>query len=163
MNHTDEYVGRHPDPELFTIVIADACALPYSDHVYDLVHSNSVIEHVGEYGRQCRFAEQMRRVGRQYYVQTPARCFPLEPHTRFPWFQYLPSRVRAWLFMHMQLGTYPRLSRERAEYFDRELQLLTCRQVARLFPDAYVRRERLFGLTKSYMAVSIGTVVVSPK
>ena len=150
LNHTDEYVGK-PDPELFAVVIADGCALPYGDHVFDLTHSNSVIEHVGDGPRQRRFAEEFRRVGSRYYLQTPARCFPLEPHVRFPWFQYLPSAARVWLFQHLSLGSYPRVSRERAEHFDRELQLLTRRRLSSLFPDASLRRERLFGLTKSYM------------
>jgi hypothetical protein len=150
LNHTDEYVGQ-PDPELFAVVIADGCALPYGDHVFDLAHSNSVIEHVGGALRQRRFAEEFRRVGSRYYLQTPARCFPLEPHVRFPWFQYLPSATRVWMFQHISLGSYPRVSRERAKHFDLELQLLTCRRLRSLFPDAVLRRERLFGLTKSYM------------
>jgi hypothetical protein len=155
LNHTDEYVGT-PDSELFAVVIADGCALPYGDQVFDLTHSNSVIEHVGDGQRQRRFAEEFQRVGRSYYLQTPARCFPLEPHVRFPWFQYLPSTARVWLFQHLSLGSYPRVSRERAEHFDRELQLLTRRRLSSLFPDAALRRERLFGLTKSYMVVGAG-------
>jgi hypothetical protein len=154
LNHTDEYVGT-PDPELFAVVIADGCALPYGDNVFDLTHSNSVIEHVGDGQRQRRFSEEFRRVGLNYYLQTPARCFPLEPHVRFLWFQYLPSAARVWLFQHLSLGTYPRLSRERAEHFDRELQLLTRRRLRSLFPDASLHRESLFGLTKSYVVVRL--------
>jgi len=154
LNHADGHVGR-PDPELFTVVIADGCALPYGDNMFDLTHSNSVIEHVGDGQRQRRFSEEFRRAGLNYYLQTPARCFPLEPHVRFPWFQYLPSAARVWLFQHLSLGTYPRLSRERAEHFDRELQLLTRRRLRSLFPDASLHRERLFGLTKSYMVVRL--------
>jgi hypothetical protein len=150
LNHTDEYVGT-PDPGLFSIVITDACHLPYEDHSFDLVHSNSVIEHVGDWERQRAFAEEILWVGLHYYLQTPARCFPLEPHVRFPWFQYLPSAARIWLFQHIALGSYPRVSREQAEAFDHELQLLTRRQLAALFPAGTLSRERLFGLTKSYM------------
>jgi len=152
--HTDGYVGT-PDPELFAVVIADGCALPYGDNVFDLTRSNSVIEHVGDGQRQRRFSGEFRRVGLNHYLHTPARCFPLEPHVRFVWFQYLPSAARVWLFRHLSLGTYPRLSRERAEHFDRELQLLTRRRLRSLFPDASLHRERLFGLTKSYMVVRL--------
>jgi hypothetical protein len=154
LNHTDEYVGHAPDPSIFSVVIADGCALPYEDGSFDLAHSNSVIEHLGEWTRQCRFAAEIRRVARQFYVQTPARCFPIEAHTRFPWFQYLPGTARIWLFQHVPMGAYPRVSAERARDFHNELRLLSRRQIARLFPDATIRREQLFGLTKSYMAVS---------
>jgi hypothetical protein len=34
LNHTDEYVGT-PDPELFAVVIADGCALPYGGCVHE--------------------------------------------------------------------------------------------------------------------------------
>jgi hypothetical protein len=154
LNHTDEYVGHAPDPSVFSVVIADGCALPYDDREFGLAHSNSVIEHVGEWGRQRKFAEEIRRVGRQFYVQTPARCFPIEAHTRFPWFQYLPGAARVWLFQHVSLGPYPKVDAERARFFHNELRLLSRRQVALLFPDATIRRELLFGLTKSYTAVS---------
>jgi hypothetical protein len=154
LNHTDEYVGRDLDQSIFSIVIADGCALPYGDGAFDLAHSNSVIEHVGDPGRQAKFATEIRRIARRFYVQTPARCFPIEAHTRFPWFQYLPATARVWLFQHVALGPYPKVDAVRARAFHEELCLLSHRQFARLFPDATIERERLFGLTKSYMAVS---------
>ncbi|MBV9250437.1 MAG: methyltransferase domain-containing protein [Acetobacteraceae bacterium] len=154
LNHTDEYVGRSPDPLIFSIVIGDGCALPYGDGAFDLAHANSVIEHVGERYRQRKFSEEIRRVARRYYVQTPARCFPIEAHTRFPWFQYLPAAARIWLFQHVSLASYPKVDAARARAFHEELRLLSHRQFALLFPEAMIWRERLFGLTKSYMAVS---------
>jgi hypothetical protein len=152
VNHSAEYVGS-PVDGLFSIKIADACSLPYPNKSFDLVHSNSVIEHVGDCARQQAFAEETQRVGISYCLQTPARCFPLEPHVRFPWFQYLPSAARIWLFQHLPLGSYPRVSRAYAEQFDRELQLLTHRQLRELFPRGKIVRESLLGLTKSYMVV----------
>jgi len=154
LNHTAEYVGDDLDPDVFAVVIADGCRLPYLTNAFDLVHSNSVIEHVGDHARQAAFAKEVWRVGRWFYLQTPARCFPLEPHTRFPWFQYLPSAARVWLLCHVRLGTYPRVDAARAREIDAELRLLSARQVRCLFPTAVIRRERLFGLTKSYMATS---------
>jgi Methyltransferase domain len=153
LNHTDEYVGHNVDPLIFSIVIGDGCALPYGDGAFDLAHASSVIEHVGTLERQRKFAEEIRRVARAFYVQTPARCFPIEAHTRFPWFQYLPAAARVWLFQHLSLGPYPKVDAARARVLHEELRLLSHRQLVRLFPDAMIRRERLFGLTKSYMAL----------
>jgi len=155
LNHTTEYVGADLDPSVFCVVVADGCALPYPARSFDLVHSNSVIEHVGCRVRRIAFVRELRRVGRWFYLQTPARCFPLEAHTRFPLFQYLPSAARVWLFQHCRLGTYPKLSAERARAFDQELQLLTARELAGLFPAVTIRRERLCGLTKSYMVYGV--------
>jgi len=154
LNHTDEYVSHAIDPLIFTVVIGDGCTLPYGDGVFDLAHANSVIEHVGKWERQRKFAKEICRVARRYYVQTPARCFPIEAHTRFPWFQYLPAGMRVWLFQHLSLASYPKVDAVRAQAFHDELRLLSHRQFALLFPDAMITRERLVGLTKSYMAVS---------
>ena len=64
----------------FDLVTGDGCALPLADATYDIVFSNSVIEHLGTWERQQRFAAEARRVGRRLWVQTPAREFFIEPH-----------------------------------------------------------------------------------
>jgi hypothetical protein len=56
----------------------DGCSLPYSDGEFDICFSNSTIEHLHTLDRQKLFAAEMRRVGRSYFVQTPARSFPFE-------------------------------------------------------------------------------------
>lgn len=69
---------------------ADGCALPYSDRSFDWVFSNAVIEHVGGTSRQKQFASEIRRVARKgYFVATPNRHFPIDPHTLLPFYQYL--------------------------------------------------------------------------
>ncbi len=61
-------------------VQADAAAgLPFADDEFDLVYSSSVIEHVPPARREA-FASEVRRVGRGWFVQTPALSFPIEPH-----------------------------------------------------------------------------------
>ena len=75
----------------------DATDLPDSllDEGFDLVYSNSVIEHVGGYEMRRRFANMTNRLAPSHWVQTPNRWFPIEPHVLFPAQQFLPLPARA--------------------------------------------------------------------
>src|SRR5688572_10533144 len=48
----------------------DGRRLPFADQGVELVYSNSVIEHLTDWTGQERFAREIARVGRRYYVQT---------------------------------------------------------------------------------------------
>ena len=74
-------------------VQGDALALPFLDGAFDIVFSNAVIEHVGGREQQRRFVSEALRVGRQVFVTTPNRRFPLEVHTRLPLVHWLPDRL----------------------------------------------------------------------
>ncbi len=75
-------------------VCADAAAgLPFADQEFDLVYCSSVIEHVPP-ARRAAFAAELRRVGRGWFVQTPAFSFPIEPHSLLPLAHWLPARLR---------------------------------------------------------------------
>jgi SAM-dependent methyltransferase len=79
-------------------VRADAAEeLPFEDGAFDLVYSSSVIEHVAP-ARRARFARELKRVGRGWFVQTPAWSFPVEPHALLPAAHWLPvgARRRYW-------------------------------------------------------------------
>ncbi len=67
--------------------------LPFADGEFDLVYCNSVIEHVPR-ARRTAFAAELRRVGRGWFVQTPAWSFPIEPHALLPFAHWLPVRLR---------------------------------------------------------------------
>jgi hypothetical protein len=93
----------------FRFIEADACNLKRFDgKSFDIAHSNSVVEHVGDWGRMVQFAEELSRVSRNYFVQTPNYWFPIEPHCMTPLFQWLPKPVRVWLVSHFQLGHWKR-------------------------------------------------------
>jgi SAM-dependent methyltransferase len=74
-------------------VQGDACALPFPDAAFDVVHSNAVIEHVGGRERQEAFVREALRVGRRVFLTTPNRWFPIEVHTRLPFVHWLPEQV----------------------------------------------------------------------
>lgn len=140
--------------EKFVSAVGDARAMPqYAPRSFDVVFSNSVIEHVGSYDDQRRMANEVMRVGRRYWVQTPNKRFPLEPHFLFPFFQYLPDAVRAQLVHRFDVGWYrriPDLAAARAEVDS--IRLLTRRRFAALFPGATIHEEKFAGLTKSFVA-----------
>ena len=120
---------------------------------FDVVYSNSVIEHVGELADMQKMAEEMRRVGKRYYVQTPYRYFPIEPHFLFPFFQFLPVTWRVGLLRHFHLGWIGREpDRRRAESIVRSVRLLSRREFQRLLPEAVISTEKFFGLPKSLLA-----------
>src|SRR5687767_9846671 len=75
-------------PSQFSQVVADGCQLPFRTNSFELVFSNSVIEHVGDRERQKGFAEEIARVGRRFFVQTPSRTFPFEPHFLTPFIHF---------------------------------------------------------------------------
>jgi Methyltransferase domain len=138
----------------FVSAVGDARSMPqFSNEEFDVVFSNSVIEHVGSYAEQRRMASEVMRVGKRYWVQTPNKRFPLEPHFLFPWFQYLPGAVRAQMVHRFDLGWYKRIpdvNAARAEVDS--IQLLTRRRFAALFPGALIHTERFAGIAKSFVA-----------
>jgi ubiquinone/menaquinone biosynthesis C-methylase UbiE len=67
-------------------VKGNACDIKFPDSSFDIVFSNSVIEHVGNGYNQKQMANEVKRVGKRYFVQTPSKSFFLEPHFLFPFF-----------------------------------------------------------------------------
>lgn|SRR6185437_2851035 len=138
-------------------VYGDGCNLPFGDQSFDVAFSNSVIEHVGDNDTQRRFAEEIRRSAKGYWVQTPNRYFPIEPHLLTPLVHLLP---RAWAapivrrFTVWQLLFRPTEDRRRfyIEHFLADIRLLSAQDMQRLFPDAVILREKFLFLTKSLVA-----------
>lgn len=137
----------------FTSVVGDARSLDaYADKEFDIAFSNSVIEHVGTFTDQQRMAQELRRVGKRYFLQTPYRYFPIEPHFIFPGFQFLPVAFRIWLITHFALGCFPRFhDREAARRAVDEIRLLSRNELRQLFPEGTHVDEKFLGLTKSLM------------
>jgi SAM-dependent methyltransferase len=139
-------------------VFADGLDLPFRDKSFDVVFSNSVIEHVGDPRRQERFAREVARVGVRYFVQTPNRWFPVEHHLLTPLIHFLPRRWQRRLVNKFTIWEW--IARPRPdqrsfflEHYLRDIRLLDSRAMRRLFPGARIVRERFLGLTKSLIAV----------
>jgi SAM-dependent methyltransferase len=150
---------RYPDPAArangrFTLVEGDALDLPFEDGSFDIAFSNSVIEHMTTWERQKAFACEARRVAGRLWIQTPARSFPLEPHVLAPFFQFLPGSLQRRLARNFTLwGLMTRPDKAGIEEMLGDIRLLTYREMQALFPDCRILKERVLGLTKSYIAV----------
>jgi hypothetical protein len=126
----------------------------FADQSFDIVHSNSVIEHVGRWQDMKAMAREVARLAPRYFVQTPNYWFPLEPHFRFPFFHWLPEPVRIAIVLRRSCGAFPKAPTiDDAQRFIEDSILLDTKRFMSLFPGARLQRERLFGLTKSIIAV----------
>jgi SAM-dependent methyltransferase len=133
-----DLVARREYPGPF--VQADASEqLPFADRQFDLVYSSSVIEHVPP-ARRAAFAAEIRRVGRGWFVQSPAYSFPIEPHALLPIAHWLPIPLRRRYWRLGAAGAWE------------EIALLQRREMEDLFGPA--RAERFGPLVKSWVCVN---------
>jgi hypothetical protein len=143
------------DAEWITAVQGDACAVP--DDVrrsdFDLVYSNSLLEHLGGHARRMIFGSEVRSLAPHHWVQTPYRYFPIEPHWLLPGLQFLPLNMRAKAIRYWPLS--PARPRGRQALDDvLEVELVSVTEMKYIFDDSEILRERVLGLTKSLIAVA---------
>ncbi|MBL8006293.1 MAG: class I SAM-dependent methyltransferase [Ignavibacteria bacterium] len=124
-----------------------------SDGEYDLVFSNSMIEHLNSYDEQKKLAGEIRRTGKKYFIQTPDYYFPLEPHFLFPFFQFLSVEMKTKLIRKYSLGWFEKqTNQENARQLAESVRLLKEKELREIFPGCKIYRERFFGLSKSLTA-----------
>ena len=123
------------------------------DETFDLVLSNSLIEHLGGHKQRVRFAQAVRSIAPRYAVQTPYRYFPIEPHWVFPGMQFLPLAIRSWLAPRWPLGHTHGWHSTDAEAEVMSTELLSFAAMRAYFPDARFIWERFVGFPKSVTAV----------
>ncbi len=143
----------HESPGDWLLTVqGDACDFPAIERLgpFDLAFSNSTIEHVGGHARRVEFANAIRSLASRYWVQTPNRYFPVEPHAVFPAFQFLPIRLRASVARRWPLSP---LGND-GDLIDEilSIELLSATDLRFYFPEARIWRERVAGLTKSLSA-----------
>ena len=105
-----EFSERYPDVRVVTY---NGGKFPFKDKEFSIAFSNAVIEHVGGFQDQLLFIEEMRRVSHQFYFTTPAKEFPIEVHTNYPFLHWLSGkkfdRIVTWLGKGWAAGDYMNL------------------------------------------------------
>jgi methyltransferase family protein len=128
-------------------VEGDACkVVGFKDGQFDSVFSNSVIEHLGCANNRIDFAREVRRLGKSYWVQTPAKWFPIEAHCGMPFWWFYPAPVRQYFIerWRRKLPAWTEMAEQTTVLAKSELQ--------QLFPEAMIKVETVFGIPKSYIA-----------
>ncbi len=137
----------------FRSMVGDARNLSeFRNKEFDIVFSHSVIEHVGGLKDQRKMADELKRIGKRYFLQTPNRFFPIEPHFLFPLFQFFPLWLKVWLVSRFDVGWYTRTSdRQKAIETVKSIRLLSKQELQKLFPGATIYKEKFLGFTKSFI------------
>ena len=135
--------------EHLSIQLYDGHKIPYPDDHFDVLICNSVIEHVA-LGDRSGLAEEIQRVSKYYFVQTPAAEFPIEPHFVLPFVHWLPRRVGVYFVPFGLWAIMTRPTKQRMRDYFEEVHLLTRLELASYFPGSTVAIERLLLMPKSY-------------
>jgi hypothetical protein len=138
-----------------TVLTGDAC---HADRLvagqrFDLVFSNSLIEHVGGHKARSALSHVVRSLAPRYLVQTPYRYFPVEPHWLFPGMQFLPLPVRWSIAFRWPLGHTRGWSESQALNEVMSTELLGATEMRTYFPDGQLYWERFLGLRKSMVVI----------
>lgn len=151
LNLTNSHINL---PSNLSYVVGDGTALKYDDNEFDIVFSNSVIEHVGSLNKQKNFANEVCRVGRKIWIQTPAKEFFLEPHLITPFIHWLPKGLQKKLLRNFTLwGLITRPNQKYIDDFVDQTRLLSFKEVVCLFPNCTILKEKFLFMTKSYVII----------
>lgn len=142
-----------------TFIQGDVCNPELNLNDFDLIFSNSLIEHVGSEKNRKQMAHLITSSGKPYYVQTPNYWFPFEPHFLFPFFQFLPRFMRIFLVKNFDMGWFKKTGNtQKAEEIVDSIHLLSAKELRGLFPKAEIKKEKFLILTKSFIAIASGNV-----
>lgn len=138
-------------------LVGDATQMDnFEDQSFDLVFSNSVIEHLYTFENQQKMAKEILRLGKKYYIQTPEKFFPIEAHYALPFAQFLPKKLVFQILTKTPLSRLKRWTENDARQYLEEIRLLDEKEMRQLFPGSKIFREKAFGLTKSITAHNFG-------
>jgi len=124
---------------------------------FDIVFSNSVIEHLYSFENQAKMASECQRVGKHFFIQTPNKYFFMEPHYLLPYFQFVPKRIAHWVLTSTRLSRGYKWSPNQATQYLEEIRLLSLKEFHELFQNGQMFHEKFLWLSKSYTAHNFPT------
>ena len=137
----------------FNSVKGDATDLSiYKDKEFDIVFSNSVIEHLFTKEKQVLMAKEVQRVGKYHFIQTPNKYFFIEPHYMLPLFQFLPRKLQLFILTKTPLSRGKKKPKQSAASSLDEIRLLSFNEMKELFPESKYYKEKFIGTVKSFTA-----------
>ncbi len=138
----------------FVSEVGDGRQMRFADQSFEIVYSNSVIEHVGTYEDQKRFAAEINRVGKRIFLQTPNRWFFVEPHFLALFVHYLPWPIAKRLLRVCSLrGLLRGGDNKNLRALAEELRFVSHRELKEFFPNCEIYREKCLGFTKSFIVI----------
>lgn len=122
----------------------------FKDKSFDIVFSNSVIEHIPTAAGRQQMADEIQRVGKFYFVQTPNYYFPFEPHFLLPLFQFYPENFKIFLLTHFNIGWFKKCeNKNEALKLLEENRLLKLKEFKSYFKNSKIIFEKYLLLNKS--------------
>jgi len=142
------------DKNGFNFVVGDGRNIKYEDNFFDIVFSNSLIEHLFNYDNQKIFAKEIGRVSKKLWVQTPNKYFFIEPHLLGIFIHWFSKKIQKKVIRYFTLwGLIVKPSKKRIEDFLNEVRLLSYKEFKDLFPDCKIYKEKFMGFSKSFIAI----------
>lgn len=158
---TQEYweMMEYTDPTLIQVTLINLdntnVTLPNFSHVKmnvldlnkynfdcDIIFSHSLIEHVDHE----KFARIVRDFNKPYFIQTPNKHFPIEPHFLIPLFQFFPLWLKYYVVKNFRKWMISVVE---------SINLLDKKELEKLFPDAMIFDGKIFGLTQSFVVTKM--------
>jgi ubiquinone/menaquinone biosynthesis C-methylase UbiE len=131
--------------------IGDATNLnKFNNKSFNIVHSNSVIEHLYNFENQKKMVLEIMRVGQKHIVQTPNKYFFLEPHYLLPFFQFIPDKLKYLILVKTRLSRLKKWDKKFASRYIEEIRLLSLKEMKELFPSSKIYFEKFLGMNKSF-------------
>lgn len=122
----------------------------FEDNEFDLVFSNSVIEHLYTWKNQKKMAKECMRVGKKFFIQTPNKHFLVEAHYALPFIQYAPKKLAFMVLTKTKISRMRKWKEKDAQQYLDEIRLINEKEMAKLFPGANIYKEKWLGMTKSF-------------
>jgi len=152
VNLSSEHVSmiKQYYPEI-EATVGDACKLPWPDKYFDVIYSNAVIEHVGDFEKQKKMASEIMRVGKRWFVTTPNRWYPFEFHLRLPFVTWLPWHG------YLKVGRIISYNHVQQKYsFGAKrsgTRLLSAKDLQRCFPASKIIKQRVTFMAETLIAI----------